>query len=211
MTKKIIIAPVGDYIEDLYVGIKEIPTERVVLICPQEKIDVAEEAKENLNRFKIETEIIKVTGFIWEEVFKEVAKLKKYSDKEIMVNVSTGDRDSRCAATSAAFVNGLKAFGIKDDGIMMLPVLKFSYYSMLTDKKMRLLKLINSKEKCCASLAELGKKAKMSLPLVSYHINGNLKADGLKTMGLVETKEKKGQIEVKLSFLGKMLLKGYIE
>ena len=211
MNKKIIVAPVGDYIEDLYVGIKEIPTERVVLICPQENIKIAEEAKENLSRFKIDTEIIKVTGFIWEEVFKEVAKLKKYSDKEIMINVSTGDRDSRCAATSAAFVNGLKAFGVKDDGIMMLPVLKFSYYSMLTDKKMKLLKLINSKKECCASLAELGKKAKMSLPLISYHINGNLKAEGLKTMGLVETVEKKGQIEVRLSFLGKMLLKGYIE
>ena len=142
MKSKIIVAPVGDYIEDLYVGIREVPTKKVILISPKEKMQIAEETKSNLEKFKVPTTIVEVKGFIWEEIFKEVAKIRKYETDEIMINVSTGDRDSRCAATSAAFVNGLKAFGIKDDGIMMLPVLKFSYYSMLTDRKMNLLKLL---------------------------------------------------------------------
>ncbi len=208
MEKKIIVAPVGDYMEELYIGIKNIPTEKVFLICPKDRLTDAQEAQKNLEMFKIPTKIKMIEGNIWEEVFKEVALVKKYENQEVIVNVSTGDRESRCAATSAAFINGLKAFGVEGDEIMMLPVLKFSYYSMLTDKKMALLKTIN--QDCCASLEELGKKSNMSLPLVSYHINGNLKSEGLKSMGLVETEEAKGKVKIKLSSLGKMLLKGYV-
>lgn len=92
---------------------------------------------------------------------------------------------------------------------MLLPVLKFSYYRLLTDKKMSILKTL-SKPNCCVSLEDLSKKTEMSLPLISYHINGNLKSEGLKEMGLVEAEEKRGKVEVKLSTLGKMLIGGYI-
>ena len=208
--KKTIVAPVGDYIEDLYVAIREFPTEKVILIAPQEKMQIAITAKENLEKFRIPTKIVEVKGFIWEEIFREVAKIKKYEKGEVIVNVSTGDRNSRCAATSAAFVNGLKAFGVEGDETMMLPVLKFSYYNLLSGKKMELLKTIFEKKGCCASLEELSKETKMSIPLISYHINGNLKSEGLKSMGLIETEETKGRMKISLSFLGKMLLKGYI-
>jgi len=50
----------------------------------------------------------------------------------------------------------------------------------------------------------------MSLPLISYHVNGNLKSEGLKELGLVETKEIKGRVEVELTTLGRLLLKGYV-
>ena len=66
------------------------------------------------------------------------------------------------------------------------------------------------KNKCCASLDELSKKTKMSLPLVSYHINGNLKSEGLKELGLVETSGKKRKVEINLTRLGKLLIEGYI-
>ncbi|MBS3103281.1 winged helix-turn-helix transcriptional regulator, partial [Candidatus Woesearchaeota archaeon] len=110
---------------------------------------------------------------------------------------------------SAAFVNGLKAISVNGNDVMLLPVLKFSYYNMIAGKKMEILKLL-SKPGCCASLEELSKKTKMSLPLISYHINGNLKSEGLKGMGLIETMENKGKIAIKLSTLGSMLIKGYI-
>ena len=58
---------------------------------------------------------------------------------------------------------------------------------------------------------ELSKKMNMSLPLVSYHINGNLKTDGLKKMGLVDIKEKRGRMNVTLSTLGKLIVKGYVK
>ncbi|MEK6808437.1 MAG: hypothetical protein AABY14_01995, partial [Nanoarchaeota archaeon] len=164
----------------------------------------------DLDRFGIPSKIIEIKGEIWEDMFQKIGEITKLeAGKNIIINTSTGDRMTTCAATSAAFVNGIKAFSVDNGMAMLLPVLKFSYYKMLTDRKMGILKIL-SKPDCCMSLEELSKKTKMSLPLISYHINGNLKSEGLKDMGLVETMEKKGRIEIKLSTLGRMLIKGYV-
>ena len=210
MDKKVVVAPVGDNMDALYVGIKEFPTERVILITPEERMDDAKKAQQELEKFQIPVQIIETKGNVWEEMFQKIAQIKEIEkDKDIIINTATGDRVSTCAATSAAFVNGLKAMSVDNGMVMMLPVLKFSYYNMLTDRKMEILKLLN-KPGCCASLEELSKKTKMSLPLISYHINGNLKSEGLKDMGLADTTEEKGKIAIKLSTLGRLLLKGYI-
>jgi DNA-binding transcriptional ArsR family regulator len=209
--KKTIIAPVGDYLDDIFVAVRELPTEKVILISTKERLKQAEKTAEKLRQFKIPVNIVEVSGFIWEAMFKEVALLAKNEKGELIVNVSTGDRESRCAATSAAFVNGLKAFAVDGNNAMMLPTLKFSYYNMLSDKKLALLKAIYSCAEVCLSLEELSKKTGMSLPLISYHLNGTLKSKGLKEMELIETEESKGRTRIKLTFLGKMLLKGYIE
>jgi len=210
MDKKVVIAPVGDNMDALYIGIKEFPTERVILITPEDRIGEAKKAQEELKKFRIPVQIMEIKGNIWEEMFQKIAEIKAIEkDKDIIINTATGDRVSTCAATSAAFVNGLKAISVEGNVTMMLPVLRFSYYNMLTDKKMDILKLLK-KPDCCNSLEELSKKTKMSLPLISYHINGNLKSEGLKEMGLVETTENKGKIAVALSTLGRLLIKGYV-
>ncbi len=66
-------------------------------------------------------------------------------------------------------------------------------------------------ESCCSTLEELSKRTDMSMPLTSYHVNGNLKSEGLKELGLVDTLENKGRIDIRISTLGKLLLKGYIK
>ena len=210
--KNIIIAPVGDRMEDLFVGIREFPTERVILVADPSKIGEAEKSKQELDKFKIPTQIKKLNseGHIWEKTFEAISEIKRIEkDNPLLINVSTGDRDTRCAATSAAFVNGIKAFAVDGNQAMLLPVLKFSYYKILTDKKLEILKVINEND-CCASLEQLSKKTKMSLPLISYHINGALKSEGLKELGLVETVEKKGKVEITLSLMGRLLIKGYV-
>ena len=210
MEKNIIIAPVGDNMDALFIGLREFPTEKVILLTPPERIKEAEMAMQDLDRFKIPTKIIDIKGNIWEEMFRKIAEIREIEkDKKILINTATGDRMTTCAATSAAFVNGIKAFSVDNGMTMLLPVLKFSYYKMLTDRKMDILKMLN-KPDCCISLEELSKRTKMSLPLISYHINGNLKSEGLKEMSLVETTEKKGRIEIKLSTLGRLLIKGYV-
>ena len=210
MKKKIVKAVVGDNMDALFVGLREFPTERVILITPEDRIDDANKAKKDLEKFQIPVQIAEIKGNIWESMFQKIAEIKAIEkDKDIIINTATGDRMTTCAATSAAFVNGLKAMSVEGKMAMMLPVLKFSYYNMLTDKKMDILKLLN-KPGCCASLEELSKKTKMSLPLISYHINGNLKSEGLKDMDLVETTESKGRIAVQLSTMGRLLLKGYV-
>lgn len=210
MEKNVIIAPVGDNMDALFIGLREFPTERVILLSPSNRVKEAERAMQDLDRFKIPATILEIKGNIWEEMFRRIAEISQAEkDKNILVNTATGDRMTTCAATSAAFVNGIKAFSVEDGMTMLLPVLKFSYYRMLTDKKMEILKML-SKPDCCISLEDLSKRTKMSLPLISYHINGNLKSEGLKEMGLVETTEKKGRIEIKLSTLGRLLIKGYV-
>src|SRR3989344_3641287 len=208
--KNIMVAPVGDNMEALYIGIREFPTERVILLTPEDQISEAEKAKQELDKFKIPVIIQEIKGNLWEDMFKKISEIKKLEkDRNIIVNTATGDRNSTCAATSAAFVNGLKAISVVGNEAMMLPVLKFSYYKLLTDKKMDILKLL-VEDNCCSSLDELSKKTGMSLPLISYHINGTLKSEGLKQLGLIETTETKGRIGVKLSTLGRLLVRGYV-
>ena len=210
MEKKVVVAPVGDNMDALYVGIKEFPTERVILLTQENKIDEAKKAQQELKKFGIPVQITEIKGNVWEDIFQKIAEIKALEKgKEIIINTATGDRLTTCAATSAAFVNGLKAISVDGNNVMLLPVLKFSYYNILTDKKMGILKLLKQPD-CCRSLEELSKKTKMSLPLISYHINGNLKSEGLKHLGLVETMEEKGRIAIKLSTLGRLLVKGYI-
>ncbi len=213
--KYIVVAPMGDMMDAIFVGIKEFPTEKIILISADRSREEAVRVKNQLEKFTIPTHIMHVTGTteteIWESTFMAIAQIRTQEiGKEILVNVATGDRTTRCAATSAAFVNGLKAFAVDNDKTLMLPVMKFNYYKIISDKKMKLLKILHDKD-CCSSLDELSKKAKMSLPLISYHINGNLKSEGLKDMGLIETTEHRGKISVELSPLGRMLVRGYIK
>ncbi len=213
--KNIVVAPMGDHMDALFVGIREFSTEKVILISANRMKTEAEKTKKDLERFKIPTHIMMVDGEseieIWENTFKAISEIKNSeADKEILINVATGDKTTRCAATSAAFVNGLKAFAVDKDKTMMLPVMKFNYYKLISDRKMEILKFLHDKN-CCQSLEALSKKTGMSLPLISYHINGNLKSDGLKTMGLVETTEDKGRVSVDLSPLGRMIVRGYVK
>ncbi len=142
-------------------------------------------------------------------MFKAFAQIKaREKDSRILVNVATGDKMSTCAALSAAFVNGLKAFSVDGNEPMMLPVLKFSYYKMLSDRKKMIL-LTMSQDDGSYSLEKLSERLKMSLPLLSYHINGNRKSEGMLELGLVEASEKtRGRVEVKLTQLGRLLAEG---
>jgi hypothetical protein len=210
--KHTVIAPVGDNMDALFVGLREFPTEKVVLVSHTDRLGSAEEAKADLERFKIPTEIVKINGNVWEEMFRVMSEITKNgtSADNILINVATGDRNTRCAATSAAFVNGVKAFAVDEDKTSFLPVLKFNYYKLITDKKMKLLKIM-LEGNCCSSLDQLSKKSGMSLPLISYHVNGTPRSQGLKNMGLIETEDVGGRVSVKLTRLGRVLVQGYIK
>lgn len=211
--KHVIIASCGENLGAIFVGLREFPTEKIYLITPEGMEEKGEEAKKELDKFRIPVVIKNIKGNVWEETFKAVAEIKQVEKgKDIIINVSAGDvHAGRCAACSAAFVNGLKAFEVEEDKVQLLPVLHFSYYKVIQDKKMDILRLLYNDDECCASLEELSKKTKMSLPLISYHINGNLKSEGLKRLGLVETTEEKGRVSVKLTTMGRLLVKGYVK
>jgi len=50
MEKKIVVAPVGDNMDALYVGIKEFPTERVILLTPEDRLEDAKKAQQELKK-----------------------------------------------------------------------------------------------------------------------------------------------------------------
>lgn len=208
-----IIALAGENNDGLFISIKEFSTENIILLAREKNLDHANAVKKDLERFNIPVRIKELKEDIWMSAFKEIADINSEhgDNNNLLLNVATDDCILGSALTSAAFVNGIKAFTVVENEIVFLPVLKFSYYKMLTDKKMEILKLLHDNEKCCSSLEMLSKNLKMSLPLVSYHINGTLKSDGLKKLGLVETIDHKGRIEVKLSTMGRLLVKGYIK
>ena len=209
MTKHIMIAPLGGDTDALFVGIREFSTEKVILIS--DDLKKTEPIIKDLEKFKIPVLVKEMKGHAWEEMFRIVGEVVQTHDSNnVLMNVSTGDQMMSCAALSASFVNGIKAMAVDNSEVMILPVLKFSYYKMLTDRKMDLLKTIYNDAQCCASLEQLSKITEMSLPLVSYHVNGNLKSDGLKDLGLVETTENSGRTSITLTTLGRLLVKGYV-
>jgi hypothetical protein len=205
----VVIAPVGDNLDAFFIGMKEFATEKVYLITPENYLKKANSLQKKLDVFSIPVKIIKVKGSLMESMFSSFGEICSLHDNDnILVNVATGDRLSTCAALSAAFANGLKAFGIMDKKPMLLPIMKLSYYQELSESKLKIMMNLLSDE--YTYLSELNKKTGMSISLLSYHINGTLRYKGLLAFRLVEVKEKNKNLLVKLSDLGKLLLKGYI-
>jgi len=207
--KYVMVAPVGDNIEALFVGMWSFPTEKLILLAPEDRAKEAKKLAKDLNRLRIPYKIIPLKGVVWEELFAKIGEIARFEKpNSIIINTSTGDRITTCAATCAAFVNGLKAISVEGDEAMLLPVLKFSYYRLLTDKKLNILKHLCSRKEGLTFEA-LRKTTKMSPPLLSYHINGNLKSEGLVDLGLVDVSDE-GKVKVKLTMMGRMLVRGSI-
>jgi DNA-binding transcriptional ArsR family regulator len=202
-----LIAPVGEDWENIYIGIREFPIRKIIFISSGENLAIVAKAKKDLEKFRIPVEVIQIRGDMFEEFFKIIRGIKKQEGGDnILINVASGDKVSACVALSAAFVNGIKAFGVMDGNPMLFPVLKFSYYKLISEKKMKILEALGGNS---LSLVELSSATKMSPSLISYHIHGSSKTDGLLSLGLVELMEEEGT-KVKLSTLGRMLLNAYV-
>lgn len=194
----------------IFAGIKHFPTERVIILTTKSGEKNAQSFAKLLEEITIKTNIKGLSGNILEEVFKTFAEITNLNDEEdLLVNVATGNHTMTCAVLSAAYANGLKAIDVMGDQVIMLPIMKLSYYKEISDKKLELLKHLNTEE--YISLQELSKQSKMSVSLLSYHLNGNAKLKGLKDHRLVDLKMDEKNLYVKLSSAGNLLLKGYVK
>ena len=210
--KYVVIAPIASSLEKIMKALSELEIKEVVLVYHKSNKELAEEVSKELKKKNIPSIIKELRDNMWEDAFKIVSDTRKMvGENNVIVNVGTSESLCKCVLMSAAFVNGLKTIDILLNGEkVMLPIMKFSYYKLLSPKKMELLKLLYGTN-CCTSLEELSKVTKMSLPLVSYHVNGNLKSEGLKDLGLVETTTGNGKTSINLSFLGKLLVQGLVD
>ena len=207
----VLIVPVGDDLGSLDVVLNEFTPGMLYLLSPLSRMEEAAKLQKKLISRNVPSSIIDIKGDLWMDFFARVAELKDaHHGAEIIVVTSTGDKMSSCAMTSAAFVNGLKAVSVDGGKTMLLPVMKFSYYKLLSDRKMQLLEILDTPGSHFTA-DELKKRSRMSLPLVSYHLNGNLKSEGLVQLGLAEVIKSKGRSRISITLLGKMLLRGYVK
>ena len=208
-----IVAPLGENLESVFAAVREFPTEKIYLISRGKHAEKVDELKSVADRLRIGVQVVETRGNLLEGMFKVFAQIKSAVNEDtLLVDVSSGDNLENCAALSASYVNGLKAFAAVDGQIMMLPVLKFSYYRLLPDRKLEIIKFLKMQPDCCSSLEELAQQTQMSLPLASYHVNGTAKVEGLVKQGLVELHSgPRGKVQVLLTEMGRMIAEGLLE
>ncbi len=199
----VIISGVDKSIESIFVGIKEFQANKVILLSA--KRDELKRVESELENFKVKIENFELNSDNWEEAFYALISQTRKEGKKVIINASLGSPGMLSLLYSAAYIHGIKTYIYNNEKVVMLPILNASYYNLLTKKKEEILQVLTNEE-CCESMDELSKKTGMSLPLVSYHINGNLRTEGLKEMGLVKTEEVKGRIRIRLSDVGRIIM-----
>ena len=139
----------------------------------------------------------------------EILNLHRKQFQQVLLNISSGDKLIGCAALSAAFINGIKAFGMDETGTtpLLMPILKLSYTEIISDSKIKILKAIDNVGGTVDSLEKLEQISGYGKPLLSYHIQGSKDSKGLADLGLVEVeKGDRGKISTRLTTLGKLLV-----
>jgi hypothetical protein len=211
LQKTLQIATVGTDSESVMIGMRNAPTHKLALICLKEnEKEVRDLAREIEQKMKLGVSVYSVQENVIEAVMQTVAEIVKENRSQfndIVVNVAGGEKVLTCAAVSAAFVNGIKAFHLRDEMAVMLPVLKFSYSKLLSNTKISILRLLEDAGGQIDSLEALANNSIYSKSLLSYHIRGSLESKGLDELGLVETsKMKRGRIQVTLTTQGRIVL-----
>src|SRR5215216_5104126 len=199
--------------DGIALGIRSFPVHKLVLICFASDKSKAEEFSR-----KIRTVLglpVTITLVTKENVIRdtmervnEILNLNAKEFQQVLMNVSCGDKLIGCAALSAAFINGIKAFGMDASGApLLMPVLKLSYSEIISEAKIKILKAIQGVGGTIESLEQLEQASGYGKPLLSYHVMGSRDSKGLADLGLLEVeKGDRGKISAKLTTLGKLLV-----
>ncbi len=179
--------------------------------CDKSKAnDFASKIKDLLG-IPISTSIVRQENVI-RETIELVHELLANNSKEIdqvLMNISSGEKLLGCAALSAAFVYGIKSFGIdktKTSPILM-PILKLSYNELISEAKIKILKSIIDIGGSIDSLEQLEKISGFGKSLLSYHVQGGKDSKGLAALGLLDVERKdRGKISASVTTLGKLLI-----
>lgn len=207
--KKTIVCPVGDQPEAIFPVLREFSVEHVHLLTHPAFKKQAAQVRKDLQRFGISYSQEELSDNTWEDTFIRVGEFAggHPKPKSIIVHTGVGDRIMQCAATSAAFVNGLKAVNGNKDVVFGLPIMRFTYYNALNERKRKIMRSLKEGSKAMQSVSEeLG----VSLSLLSYHVHGNRKSEGLVDMGVVELSEQNNQTYLSLTAMGRLLLRGSV-
>ena len=203
----------SDMQEGIAAGIRNFPIHKLALICYSSDNQRAEEFSRRIRGvigIPVTITIVNKDNVIRDvlESVGEIIGMEGKNFQQILMNVSCGDKLIGCAALSAAFINGIKAFGMDSAGAPLpMPVLKLSYSEIISEPKLNILKAMERVGGALESLEKLEEASGYGKPLLSYHIMGGKEARGLAELGLVEVeKGDRGKLLTKLTTLGKLLL-----
>ncbi|MFQ5970124.1 MAG: DUF6293 family protein [Nitrososphaerales archaeon] len=206
------IASFGESENDIIAGIRNFPINKLAILCYEDQKPKAEEFATRLgSTLGIQVNYMTVSrNNLFHAALERIAELIKNesgSVEHILMNVSGGDKILGSAALCAAFVNGIKVFGMdNEDHPMLLPVLKLTYNEVISAAKIQILKAIDKAGGSVESLEQLVQLSHLGKPLLSYHIQGSNDARGLTELGLVEAERGKGRLRVVLTTMGKLCI-----
>ncbi len=204
------IATFGGDSQAILVGIRNVPAHKVALLSSEQHKEAASRLRvelTNLFQLPVDTYFIRgqynIAGMV--SVIEEILLKDKENFDDIVVNVSGGDKHLSCAATSAAFIFGLKAIDCIGDTCMMLPVIRLRYERLLSKAKVDILKALIQAEGQVDDLEELGRMTGYGKPLLSHHLRGSDESVGLEDLGLVELERwTRGKLRIRLTQIGRI-------
>ncbi|TLX99506.1 MAG: hypothetical protein E6K92_10265 [Thaumarchaeota archaeon] len=203
----------SDMQEGIAAGIRNFPVHKLILLCYSTDKQKAEEFARRIRTvlgIPVTITVVSQENVIRDvlERIGEILNIESKNYLQILMNVSCGDKLIGCACLSAAFINGIKAFGMDRSGApLAMPVLKLSYSEVISEPKIKILRAIDSVGGIVNSLEQLEQISGFGKPLLSYHVMGAKDSKGLAELGLVEVeKGERGRLLAKLTTLGKLLV-----
>ena len=202
--------------EAIAAGIRNFPVHKLALICYESDKDKADDFSRKIRSvlgLTVSIHLVSKRNSIRDtlERVSEILSIDGKKFQQVLMNVSCGDKLIGCAALSAAFINGIKAFGMDETGSpLLMPILKLSYNEIISDSKIKILKAIDEAAGgYVESLEQLESISGYGKRLLSYHIQGARESKGLADLGLLEIeKGERGKISARLTTLGKLLVIG---
>jgi len=209
--KTLQIAILGGNLEAVFVGLRNFPAHKLVLVVPAEAVSQSAMVSAKLaDTLKLALSIVEIRDASVQTILDAIGKLvrKETGDfEDFLINVGSAGRTLACAGVTAAFVYGIKVFDVSGEQPEIFPVMKFSYIEAVTAPKIEILRAIERSGGRIESLEALSGIMNYGKPLLSYHIRGSQESRGLESLGLVEVERgKRGRLQVKLTPLGRTLL-----
>lgn len=207
------IATFGSDVGYIQKGICNFPTHKIILLHYEEEAQLAKEYANHIyETLKIPVSLQDIANNdtirnVLEHV-SNIIKLEKNYFDEILVNITAGDKMLSYAALLAAYINNVKALGAdRTNDLILLPIIKLTYVEKVSDAKIRILRSIDRVGGIVKDLETLSKITQFGKPLLSYHIHGADKTEGLLGLGLVDIERYgHGKLKISLNALGTMIL-----
>lgn len=206
------IATFGQNTRGILIGIQNFPTAELVLLHYEKDSDEAREFSKNMHTvlgISTISQVISSTGVV-ESVINLIDEVirKERDNKQILINLGSGNITICSAALLAAYLNGVKAFSIdENDNLFLYPLLKLGCNEVVSDAKVRILQALDTVGGTTENLDQLSKISRFCKPLLSYHINGSETSEGLIQLGFIDEKKmERGRSKISLNTLGRIFL-----